>query len=204
MAKSIAADADAQIQAILEQARATATAESGKAAAEASATRAEILAKADEKIAKLKAREQALARAEARRIELSARETAIAAVLDRIQEEMSALRADSETYRRSLQTLAVEAIQGIAAPQVRLRFAPADQPLVNDTFLDGVNAGIQARTGHNCAVQVSFDLEDTGGGCVAESVSGHIIFDNTFVRRMEQARSSLRTAIVREAAKYHG
>lgn len=203
MLKSIVADADAQIQAILTQASAAAAAESVKAAEEASATRAEILARTDEKIAKLNAREQALAKSEAKRIELSAREAAIATVLERIQSELSALRADPETYRRSLQLLAVESVQGIAEPQVKLRFAAADQALVNSAFLDAVNAGVQARMGHNCAVHVAFDLADAGGGCTAESVSGHIIFDNTFARRLEQTKRSLRTAIVREAAKYY-
>ena len=203
MAKSIVADAEAQIQAILEQARAAAAAETDKAAGEANATRAEILAKAGEKATKLNTREQALAKAEARRIELNAREAAISTVLERIQKELSALRADSDAYRQSLQMLAVEAIQGIAEPEVKLRFAAIDQTLVNSEFLEAVNTKAQARTGHNCAVHVLFDLADAGGGCSAESVSGRIIFDNTFARRLERARRSLRTAIVREAAKYN-
>jgi vacuolar-type H+-ATPase subunit E/Vma4 len=201
--KGIAVDADAQVRALLDQAQAVVSAENGKTSEEANALRAAILAKAREKADRLIARERALATAEAQRIELSAREAAVLKGFERIRAELSAMHANRETYRQSLQVLAAEAIRGIAEPEVRLRFSAIDEALADAVFLEALRADVKACSGHNCTVHASFDLADAGGGCSAEATSGRYILNNTYTRRLELARRSLRTAIMREAAKRH-
>ena len=203
LTKSITADAEAQIRTLLERAQVAVEAENSKADQEAGAIRAEILAKAREKADRLSARERAMAKAEAQRAELRAREAAVSKEFDRILAELAALHSDREQYRQSLMVLAAEAIQGIAEPEVRLRLATADQSLADSAFMGIVRDELKARTNHNCTVHLSFDLVDAGGGCSAESSSRRVILDNTYTRRLERARRSLRTTIMREAAKYY-
>jgi len=198
MVNSILADAEAQVAKILAEAKVTADAELSKADEEANAVRADLLNRATEKAKRLCSREQALATVEARRSDLRAREAAVQKVFELTLAELAVLHASPQAYRESLMFLASEALRGISEPHVRLSFADADRAVVDPPFLEALQAEMLKRLSSTPKIEVSFDLPDPRGGCIAKSPSGHVTFDNTYTQRFERAKRSLRTAILKE------
>jgi vacuolar-type H+-ATPase subunit E/Vma4 len=189
---------------ILDNARRSAESEKRKAETEAGRVRKEIMDQVMRKVATLKSKETAGAHIEAKRILLRSREGAISRVFDTIREELDRLHGDSALYRKGLVNLAVEAVRAIGDTQVTLVLGKDDEALATAEFIAEV-AGRLASEGLN-AVEIDMVIEPgvAGGGCVARSKDSRIIFDNTFSRRLERVKPSLRSTIVSEVLKSDG
>jgi len=197
----ILADAESQAQKAIDNARRMAEAEADKARKEGRKIQDEILAQAEETAEKLQLREVSTAKIEAKRIALRAREKAIAKVFAQIEQELEEIRGDPDQYRLSLGNLATEAVMGVGEPEVVLRVSRADKALVDDAFIDDVRRRVGERSGGSVKVDVRVEPTDMGGGCVARSKEGRIVFDNTFRRRLGSAKPRLRSLIVKELMK---
>jgi vacuolar-type H+-ATPase subunit E/Vma4 len=196
--EKILADAQSQAQQAIGNAGKVAEAEAEKARKEGQKIQAEILAQAEDKVEKLKLREVSTANIEAKRIALTAREKAISKVFAQIEQELEDIKKDPDQYRRSLGNLAADAILGVGEPEVVLKVSRADKALVDDAFIDDVRRRVSERSGAQPKVDVEFEPADMGGGCVARSKEGRIVFDNTFRRRLGNMRPRLRSLIVKE------
>ena len=196
--EKILADAESQVQQAIGNAKKTAEAESEKAGREGQKIQAEILAQAGERAQKLKLREVAIAKIEAKRILLRAREEAVSKVFAQIEEELRAIKQEPDQYRRSLRKLATEAILGVGVPEVVLKVSQADEVFVDGAFIDDVRRRVSERSGGSVKVDVKVEPTEMGGGCVASSTDGRIVFDNTFRRRLESMKPRLRSSIVKE------
>lgn len=200
----ILADAASQAQRAIDNARKTAEAEIDKARNEGQKIQTEILAQAEEKAQKLRLREVSTAKLEAKRILLRAREKAVSKVFAQIEGELNGIRDDPDRYKRSLGNLAAEAILGVGESEVVLKLSRADEAFVDDAFVDDVRRSVMERSGGEIRIDVEFDPAEAGGGCVAKSADGRIVFDNTFRRRLGNMKPRLRSLIVKELTKSNG
>ncbi len=202
--ESILSDADAQASRIIESAENAARAAREKARIEGERGRDESLAKARERCAKLYAQELATARIEAKRLLLAAREDVAERVLGQLEERLDAVRRSPETYARSLRNLAVEAVAAIGQPEVVVRISPADAALVGDSFASEVASDSRAAAAGVSSVTLQLEACDLGGGCIAQSPDGRVVYDNTYRTRMQRKRRELRAMIVRDVMNSHG
>jgi len=196
--EKILADAESQAQRVIENANRAAEAETEKARKEAQRIQDDILAEAEQKAENLRSRELSTAKIEAKRTLLRAREEAVSKVLGQVETILKGIREDRDRYGRSLANLAVEAVTAVGEPEVVLKVSQADEGVVDNTFIDGVSSRVRELSGDETRIELEFDLEDMGGGCVAKSTQGRVIFDNTFRRRLERMKPQLRAAIIRE------
>jgi vacuolar-type H+-ATPase subunit E/Vma4 len=197
----ILGDGRARADRVKENARRSADAEKRKAQAEAERIRKESLDRAKRKAAVHRSKEVAGGHVEAKRILLRAREEAISGVFDTIRQELEKIHRDTARYRKSLVRLAGEAVRAIGEPEVEVVIGKEDEDfavgkLVSDIVEDLGSQGIKG-----IRIETVVDPGITGGGCVARSTDSRVIFNNTFERRLERMKPSLRSTIVSEVLK---
>ena len=196
----ILGDADAEAARLIANAGRAAEAEGLKTQREIEKIEADIRTGWDAKVEKIRMREVSTARIESRRILLNAREEAVSRMFGEIEEGLGHLRENPGRYRESLCRLAAEAAAAIGGEEVVLRFGERDGGLVDDAFVDEVKARLEGAAA-GPRFRVEFESGDNGGGCVATSPDGRIVFDNTYGRRLERLRPELRATIVSELEK---
>jgi vacuolar-type H+-ATPase subunit E/Vma4 len=197
----ILSDGEAQAKRVVDNARRSEQSENRKAEAEAKKIRDQILAQADAKARTVKSKEIASAHIQAKRVSLRAREEAIAKVFDAIGQEVAKLRDNPQSYRDALLNLAAEAVSAVGAAEVRLKVGSGDAAIVDEAFLAEVGKRTEGGLQHPVNIRLEPDQGLEGGGCIALSTDGRIIFDNTFRRRLERMKPELRTVIVKEVLK---
>jgi vacuolar-type H+-ATPase subunit E/Vma4 len=202
--QKILGDGEARAGHILDNAKRTADAEKRKAEAEAGKVRKEILDKAMRKAAALKSKEIAGAHIEAKRVLLRAREQAISRVFETIREALIKVHEDTPRYRKALVGLAVEAVRAIEDAQVTVVLGKDDEALTESDLVQEINGRLASEGLDGVSVEISIDPAVSGGGCLARSKDSRVIFDNTFARRLERLKPSLRSTIVSEVLKSDG
>lgn len=196
--QSILAEAESKAQRTRDSAKNAIEAEDSKALREREEMARDILAKAAETARKLGSREIATANMEAQRILLKAREEAVDAVVMQIESKLKVLRGNPEMYRSSLAFLAAEAVSAVGEAEVRLYVSSADRPFVDSAFVGSIRSSARDHSGREPVLHIDYRQTDLGGGCIAASLDGRIVFDNTFSRRLERMKTQLRTSIVKE------
>jgi vacuolar-type H+-ATPase subunit E/Vma4 len=194
-------DGRAQAKRLIDNAKRSEASEKRKAEAEAKKIRDEIMKQADAKARAVRSKELATANIEAKRELLRAREDAITKVLLRIAQDLARVREHPEQYRQALLNLASEAVAAVGGVQVTLRVGVEDKGLADQSFLDEIKAALEAKSGDQVEISLEIDPALSGGGCVAVSKRGRIVFDNTYRRRLERMKPQLRSLIVREVLK---
>lgn len=200
--EKILADARAQAERLIENADRAASLERQKTDREIVKIEEDTRAGWVTKVEKLRMREVSIARIEARRVLLNARERAVTKMFEEIERGLDHLRENPSRYREGLRNLAVEALAAVGGEEVVLRFGERDRGLVDDAFVSMVSGGVE-RTDKGIRFRVEFGRDVTGGGCIATSADGRIVFDNTFGRRLGRLRPELRAMIVGGMAKDH-
>jgi len=197
----ILSDGQTQADRVITSAKRTAELEERKAQAEVERIRKEMLAQAERRADVFRSKEIAGARIEAKRILLRAREAAISKVVAVVEHELAGLKEKPDEYRRALFNLAAEAVSAVGEPEVTLRLGKDDEGLVDTGFAARVADRIKETEGSEVKIDVKYDSSLVGGGCVAVSRQGRVVFDNTFRRRLERMRPALRSMIAREVLK---
>jgi vacuolar-type H+-ATPase subunit E/Vma4 len=200
----ILGDGEAEAKRLLDNARRTETAERRKAEREAEKLRNEILGQAESKARAIRSKEAAAAQIQAKRQLLRAREQAISRVFAAIEDELAKVRENPEDYRRSLLTLAVEAISAVGGSEVILKINEQDRAMVEGAVYDQIVQDVMEKAGDGIVVRLEADPAVSGGGCVAASADGRVVFDNTFKRRLERMKPGLRSVIAKEVLKTNG
>ena len=200
----IMSDGRARAARVLDNARRSADGEKHKAETEAERIRKEMLDQVKRKVATLKSKEIAGGHIEAKRILLRAREEAISKVFDTIWEELGKLHEDRPRYGKALVNLAAEAVRAIGEAEVTVALGREDEALAGSGFVSGITGTLASEGMADIKIDVVVDPAIGGGGCVARSKDSRVIFDNTFKRRLERMRPSLRSAIVSEVLKSDG
>ncbi|HOF38648.1 MAG TPA: V-type ATP synthase subunit E [Candidatus Hydrogenedentes bacterium] len=202
--ESILADADAQASRIIESAESAAADARKQAQMEGERGRDEVLEATRERCAKLRTQELATARIEARRLLVAARESVAERVLAQIEKKLEAVRRSPEMCAKSLRNLAAEAAAAIALPEVVVRIYKDDAAFLSDAFPGEVAADPRAAAAGVSRVILQLDSHDSGGGCIAQSTDGRIVYDNTYKTRMQRKRRELRAMIVEDVINSHG
>lgn len=200
----ILSDGEARAGRVLDNARRSAESETRKAEAEAEKVRKEILGQAKRKAAALTSKEVAGGHIEAKRILLRAREEAIAKVFDTVRQEMEKLHGDTSRYRKALVNLAVEAVRAIGEAEVTIEFGKEDEALTGEDLVSDITGRLGSEGMAEVKIDVVVDPGVRGGGCVGRSKDLRVIFNNTFHRRLERMKPSLRSTIVNEVLKSDG
>jgi vacuolar-type H+-ATPase subunit E/Vma4 len=198
----ILADGEAQAKRVIDNARRAREVEERKAKAQAEKARAEVISQIERRIQTVKSREMATAQIEAKRILLKAREGAISKILGLLARELAKLRERPDEYREALKNLAVEAVGAVGESEVTLRLGKSDQGLADTGFVTEVTRRVNETGINEVTIELEFDPAVTGG-CIAISKQGRIVFDNTFTRRLERTKPSLRSMIVKEILRTH-
>ena len=196
MVESIRADADTQARQIVDSANAVAREEANRIEDAARNAREEILAKARDKAKRLREREISLANGEARRIVLTIREQSVNMVCDRIRVALNTIRTDNDAYQRSLTLLLKEAIAAIGNSAIRVTLSEQDRGIAQGALRELPETSSEG-------IDFAFTSEHDGGGCIAESHDGRVVFDNTYARRLALAMRSLRARLIEEVVKHH-
>ncbi len=200
----IMSDGEAQAARVRDNARRSVDGEKRKAEAEAGRVRKEILDQVKRKVATLKSKEVAGGHIEAKRILLKAREEAISRVFDKIVQELGKLHQDGPRYRQALVNLAAEAVRAIGEAEVTLALGREDEALAGKDLVSDIAGRLESEGIAGVKIDVVVDPGVGSGGCVARSKDARVIFDNTFKRRLERMRPSLRSTIVSEVLKSDG
>jgi len=155
-------------------------------------------------VAALKSKEIAGGHIEAKRVLLRAREEAISRVFDTILGELEKLHRDGARYRQALVGLAAEAVGAIGEKEVEVVLGKEDQGLADERLIVDISKRLDSESVPGIKMEIVVDRSLDGGGCVARSKDSRIIFDNTFRRRLERMKPSLRSTIVSEVLKSDG
>lgn len=197
----ILSDGRARAKRILDSAERSAESEKRKAEAEADRARKEIMGQVARKVEAARSKEVAGAHIEAKRIFLRAREEAISKVFEAIREELKRFRGDKSRYRDALITLGAEAVRAIGGPEVIVALGEEDRALAGAELAAEIEARLALEGSADVKVRIVIDAAVVGGGCLATSGDSRVIFDNTFPRRLERMKPSLRSTIVNEVLK---
>ena len=200
----ILGDGKARAERVIENARRSADAEKHKAEAEAEKVHREILGRVGRKAAVLKSKEVEGGHIEAKRVLLRAREEAISRVFDTVRQELGKIQRDTARYRKALVKLAGEAVRAIGGPEVTVVLGKEDEALANEELISDVTEELRSQGIEDIRIRTAVDSRVAGGGCLARSIDARVIFDNTFERRLERIKPSLRSTIVSEVLKHDG
>lgn len=202
--RKIMSDGEARAARLLDNAGRSVEGESRKAEAEAEKVRNEMLGQVKRKVETLKSKEIAGGHIEAKRVLLRSREEAISKVFDTILKELDNLHRDGPRYREALISLAVEAVGAIGEKEVTVTLGKDDENLADEKLVSDIGGRLDSQGSPGIAIEIVVDPSLEGGGCVAGSKDLRIIFDNTFKRRLDRLKPSLRSTIVSEVLKSDG
>jgi len=202
--RKIMSDGEARAARLIDNARRSVEGEMRKAEAEAEKVRKEMLDQVKHKVGTLKSKEIAGGHVEAKRVLLRAREEAISRVFDTILEELDKLHHDGPRYREALINLAAEAVGAIGGKEVKVTLGKDDENLADEKLVSDIGGRLDSHGRPGIAIEIVVDPSLRGGGCVARSKDSRIIFDNTFRRRLDRVKPSLRSTIVSEVLKSDG
>jgi vacuolar-type H+-ATPase subunit E/Vma4 len=200
----ILSDGEAQAKRVIDNAGRSVASEKRKAESEAARIRKDMLGKAEAKSRTLRQKVIATGHIEAKRMLLRAREDAITMVLKTIEQELAKIRENPAEYRRALANLAVEAVLAVGGAEVTLTVGTEDQALADQAFLNEITERTRHDADGEITIVLLLDPALTGGGCIAVSRQGRIVFDNSFARRLERMKPALRSVIVQEVLKTDG
>jgi V/A-type H+-transporting ATPase subunit E len=201
--EQIIGDAEAQAGKLIENARLSVTAEEKKTERELAKFEEDVRSGWEARVEKIRMREVSTARIESRRILLNAREEAVVRVFGDIKAGLGHLREDPGRYRESLRSLAVEAVAAVGGEEAVLRVSERDRGFADDAFIEDVRGRVNTLAA-GTGFRVEFDSGDNGGGCIATSADGRIVFDDTYGRRLDRLRPEIRAMIVGELDRDNG
>jgi vacuolar-type H+-ATPase subunit E/Vma4 len=193
----ILSDGQTRAKRILDGAERTAESERRKAEAEADKVRKETMDQVARKAETVRSKEVAGAHIEAKRILLRAREDAISRVFETIREELKKVHDDESRYRDAL-------VRAIGGSGVTVALCEEDRALSGADLAAEIEAKLAREGSGDIKIHIVIDPGVVGGGCVARSGDSRVIFDNTFPRRLERMKPSLRSIIVNEVLKSDG
>jgi vacuolar-type H+-ATPase subunit E/Vma4 len=85
-----------------------------------------------------------------------------------------------------------------------LSVSQADAGFADAEFAAHIAAEVSSEAGRPVDVTIQLVERDLGGGCIARSQDGRIVYDNTYPKRLERARKDLRARIVKELVQSNG
>jgi V/A-type H+-transporting ATPase subunit E len=184
LSRAVLSEARAEAEQILDDARAKADATRQRAQEQAQAERQEILERARREAEHVRSQCLAAARLQARKLRLERREKLLGEVFAAARQRMSTVQQWTE-YHQIVREWIREAVTHLGSSAARVRA---------DEHTCGILAGgalSELSEELNVQLQLGEPLE-RGLGVVAETMDGHLKYDNTLEARLERWQDELR------------
>jgi len=187
LSRAVLAEARAEAEQILADARSKVEAIRQRAQEQAEIESEQILERAREEAASIRSQCIAATELEARTLRLERREKLLNNVFDAVEQRLSAVQQWTD-YSQIVRQLAKEAVAQLGAPSARIRADERTQAIL----ADGMLAEIAGQLGGELELG---EPRQRGTGVSAETVDGHRQYDNTLEARLSRLRSGLRAPV---------
>lgn len=186
----IQADAQAQSEKILEQARVQADEKRKYAEKKIESILKDAQAKGQEQAEVIKRKALSQVELEIKRRSLRFRETLIRDIMDQVKLKLSTLVAD-RAYPEVLTDWIAEAAQGLGAEAARVNASLKERPLITDALLSRAAKKVNTRTGKTVHLSLSDEppLEDQG--ILLTALDGRVAFNNQVKTRMLRRQQAI-------------
>ena len=189
----IVEDAGKEAAELIRKAEERVAARLAQARAEAEGSRADILRRAQEDAALVAKRTLSKVQLEARRIEMQGRETLIGEVMKRVEARVQAMRSD-HGYPDLIARLIVDGAQDIGDTELEVAVSAPDKALFNDAFVRRVTGELEKAGLAGASLTLAAE-EIQGTGAIVRSRSGRVEVNNTLEASMRRESRELRLII---------
>jgi len=190
-------DANKQVDLILQKAKQNAGLRIKLARGEANKYLEQKKEEAKGKIADIRKRSLSTVTLETRRIIIKAREEVIAGVLEEVRIKGKNFRLQKE-YSQWLKSIIIEGILNIAQTQIKLVASGLDSKLIKENFISEIKNEVKRTYNLDVDIETTFDKNIQDTGVYIKSRDERIIFQNTFLARMDRQMDQLRLLIFKE------
>jgi vacuolar-type H+-ATPase subunit E/Vma4 len=180
----VLSEARAEAEQALTEARDRADAIRKRALEQAEAERQEILERARRQAQRVGSQCLAAARLQARKLRLERREKLLDEVFHASRERMPTIQQWTE-YPEIVRQWSREAVTYLRSDRARIRADEHTHGILADGVLDELSGELDVQ------LQLDKPLE-RGLGVIAETIDGHLVYDNTLKARLERLRDELR------------
>jgi len=189
LSRAVLSEARAEAEQILTDAEAKADAIRQRAQEKAQTERQEILEHAQREAKHVRSQCLAAARLQAQKLRLERREKLLDGVFDAARQRMSTVQQWTD-YHQIVREWVREAVAYLGSTEARIRTDEYTRGILADGVLNELSAEM------NVQLQLEEPLE-RGLGVVAETVDGHLVYDNTLEARLERWQDELRGPVYR-------
>lgn len=187
LSREIIQQAEADAEKILAEAKAKAEQIRNHAQEVVAADKKRILEQAKNDADRIRGQALATAQLNARTLILESREKLLVGVFESSLEKLSSIQNYSD-YPAIVETLALEAINQLAVKKVILHADKVTNGILNDSVLKKLSSKFDG------TIEMGEPLKK-GTGIVAETVDGHLNYDNTFETRLRRLEGELRSPV---------
>jgi V/A-type H+-transporting ATPase subunit E len=187
LSRAVLGEARAEAEQILSDARAKAEAMRQRAQEQAQTERQEILERARREAEHVRSQCLAAARLRARKLRLERREKLLDQVFDAARQRMSTIQQWTD-YDQIVRQWVREAVAHLGSDTARIRADEHTRGILADGVLGELSEEL------NVQLQLVEPLE-RGLGVVAETMDGHLKYDNTLEARLERWQDLLRSPV---------
>jgi V/A-type H+-transporting ATPase subunit E len=189
LSRAVLSEARSEAQQILAEARDKAEAIRQRAQEQAQVEREEILEHARREAKQVRSQCLAAARLQARKIRLERREQLLDEVFDAVRQRMPTIQQRTD-YDQMVRKWVREAVLRLGSSAARIRCDERTHGILSSGALSELSEDLNAQ------LQLGDQLE-RGLGIVAETMDGHLKYDNTLEARLERRRDELRGPVYR-------
>jgi vacuolar-type H+-ATPase subunit E/Vma4 len=190
----ITADAKAESDRLLSEARQAAEERVKAAEAQAAGILREAGEKAGAQAEAIRSQARSAMRMEAKRTSLKVREEALRRVLAAAREQLAAL-AERKEYREVLRAWIVEAAVGLGVPEATVNASARERELVDGTLLKEAEREVTSLTGRTVSLQPAQGEPLVGQGVVLRSSDGRLQYNNQVSTRLLRYQSEIRKIV---------
>jgi vacuolar-type H+-ATPase subunit E/Vma4 len=187
LSRAVLSEAQADAEQIRTSAKAKADAIRQHAREQGEAERDEILKHARQQASHIHSQAVATAQLKARTLRLGRREKLLNSIFDAARKQLVTVQEWTD-YDQIARQLAREAVGHLGVGQVRILVDERTRAVLTDDVLSEVSGEMDVQ------LQLGEPLE-RGTGVIAETVDGHLHYDNTLEARLERWQNALRSPV---------
>lgn len=186
----IEADAHAEEQKLLEDARRAADEKRHYARQKIESILNDARSKAAEQAESIRRKNLSAVEMEIKHRGLEMRDALVHRIMDRVEERFASM-IDEPDYRTTLTNWIVEAAIGLEADAVQVNASHRERPLIDAAMLQRVAERVRAQTGRQVTLTLSERPPLKNQGVVLTTVDGHMAFNNQVRTRMLRKRREI-------------
>jgi vacuolar-type H+-ATPase subunit E/Vma4 len=190
----IEADARAEEQKLLADARSAAEEKRHYARQKIESILNEARSKADEQAESIRRKTLSAVELEIKRRSLEMRDALVHRIMDRVEERFGSM-IDEPDYRTTLTNWVVEAAIGLEADAAQVNASHRERPLIDAAMLQRVAERVRAQTGKQVTLTLSEGPPLKGQGVILTTMDGRMAFNNQVRTRMLRKQREIQKQI---------